>query len=278
MIKYCLALYVLFLILSGCKKENTIDEKVIKNDPPIVVTDTTTTPTDTTTTTNDTVKVATRTHLHLEFNPLVESAPLVYGAKYADSSGRTFTISAAQFYVSGITITKSDGTELSFSSVYLMVKPAIKSYAIDSLPYGDYKSISFNVGVDASKNDKHQEPTVYPDGSALGVQSPSMYWTWTDLGYIFMKVQGMVDTSATNSGTANYPFSANIGTDALLKRITLNKPFTIDKLTNTIGINVHFDQFFKGYALRNIKTDTGDNPTQSQKLSVNIEKYMFEMK
>ena len=67
-----------------------------------------------------------------------------------------------------------------------------------NIPVGSYKSISFNVGVQPS--DDHSDPSTHTGADALAVQTPSMHFATTTDGYIFMAVEGLVDSSVAGTG------------------------------------------------------------------------------
>lgn len=137
------------------------------------------------------------------------------GDVHANPAGKNILLSHAQFYLSGIKLIKTDGSTVSVSGTVL-VKMGNEEYTVGNIPVGTYKSATFNVGVQPSEN--HTDPSAHT-GTSLATQSPAMHYPATADGYIFMLVDGLIDSSG--SGIPDKAFSYQIGTDALLKTVTL---------------------------------------------------------
>jgi len=155
-------------------------------------------------------------HLHTN----IDSTEVLYGDTSLDASGRKLILSVAQFYISGITAQKTDGSKVNFPGVYLLKKLETEPYIIGNVPVGEYKSVSFDVGLDSLVNSI--TPTFYSDSTnVLGTQVPSMWFGSISQGYIFMNVQGFADTSISKNGIANFPFSYKIGSTILRRTVTM---------------------------------------------------------
>jgi hypothetical protein len=141
------------------------------------------------------------------------------GKPVKDASGRNIQLDIAQFYISSVTLKKTDGTNCTVPGVYILKTIGQEDYLIGSLPAGNYTAVSFNVGIDPATN--ATTPSSYAASSVLSPQNPSMWFNATTQGFIFMNIQGKVDTSANNSGPINFPISYQIGGNDLLKTINL---------------------------------------------------------
>jgi len=126
-----------------------------------------------------------------------------------------YQLDVAQFYISGIVAYKTDGTAEPLNNAYLLKNIDQEEYIIGQVPTGNYKSISFNVGIDAATN--QTDPTTHT--GVLAVQDPSMWFGWQWQGYIFMNVQGYADTTATHTGQVNKAFTYQLGGNNELKNI-----------------------------------------------------------
>ncbi len=145
----------------------------------------------------------------LYFENLVGTDPVVLNTKtYTNASGEDFTISSFNYFVSNISLKKSDGTELKFADKYFLVKESVedsKTITLSDVPAGDYTSVSFMVGVDSAKS-------VSDVSQRLGVLDPAsygtdnMYWSWNS-GYIFFKMEG----TSSKSAAANKGYKFHIG-------------------------------------------------------------------
>jgi hypothetical protein len=122
----------------------------------------------------------------IEFDNVVNDVSLVLDSKdYVNASGETFKVSAFKYYVSNISLTKSDGSVYKVPECYILVDAAKASTLLNELkdvPVGDYTSISFIIGVDKERN---------LAGAQTGALDPAqgMFWTWNS-GYIFVKMEG----------------------------------------------------------------------------------------
>jgi hypothetical protein len=154
-------------------------------------------------------------HLHTNIDTTeVDSGIVVLD----NSSGKKFQLNIAQFYMSGVVAHKADGTAEPISNAYILKTMRQEMYVIGQVPTGNYKSISFNVGIDATTNST--DPSAHT--GVLGVQNPNMWFGWQWQGYIFMNVQGYADTTTTHTGPANQPFIYQLGGNTQLK--TINMP------------------------------------------------------
>ncbi len=238
-----IALVVAMFFFAGCKKK-----------------DTTTTP----------VKYGS-----LSFHIITNIATTVVdsGIVGVDASGIHFQMNLAEFYISDITLHATTGKSVDLSSVYLLKTLGKLDYFVDSIPVGEYSSISFNVGVAAAANAKL--PTDNSAASPLYTQVPSMWFGSTTLGYIFMNVQGKADTSAANTGTVNYPFTMQLGGNASLK--TVNMPtlaFSVTENTaQTITVIADYGKLFQGITFGSLfpnPTTSYSNPGVCSQIANNI--------
>jgi len=144
--------------------------------------------------------------------------------------GRSYTISLAQLYLSSIVLIKSDNSELKVDSKYILLTPDEETYEVSaSIPKGDYKGFRFVAGVDSTGNEGQlNHATAYPSGHPLNIADHSdMYWSWNS-GYIFVKFEGMVDTSATKTGPADFPFYFHMGKAQSRRTVDFSsKAFTV---------------------------------------------------
>lgn len=266
--KYILGLLLLLSSILACKKDKQLSPEN---------TNTSSSTTSTGTTTSNTTTGTTGTSF-VNFNIFCygsNSGLLEYGKVYTDTTGRNFTFSVAQFYISGIRFIKKDGSELTGPKVYLLVKPSVTKYVVGNIPDGEYSGIKLDIGIDSITNNT-VNPEERPSSDPLSIQSPAMYWLWSPDKYIFLNIEGKTDTTVSKSGTSNYPFSAKIGTDKFRRAISLALPFITSGQEKNIDINAHFEKLFKGLEVRDIQTNTKDNPAVAEKISYNLEHYFLE--
>lgn len=148
----------------------------------------------------------------LEFDNRVGNKPMVLNtATYKNGSGEDFTVTTFNYFVSNVALTKSDGSVLKFPDQYFLVRQAdAKTLTADlpNVPAGDYKNVSFTVGVDSSRS----VADVSLRKGVLDVASygdDGMYWSWNS-GYIFLKLEG-TSLSAPTDATGRNTFQYHIG-------------------------------------------------------------------
>lgn len=126
----------------------------------------------------------------LHFDHRVGSEKLTFGTTYKTSLGEEFTVSMLNYFVSNVTLTNADGTVLAFPDQYFLLRhadPATLHVDLKNVPSGNYKSLSFVVGVDSAKSVSSADAlkgTLDP-----GAWADPMYWSWNS-GYIFWRFEG----------------------------------------------------------------------------------------
>ncbi len=213
--------------------------------------------------------------LYLHIHTHIDTTEVDSGMVAKDATGRRFELDLAQFYISGITLKKADGSTVSAGNVYLLKKIAQEQYLVGSVPSGNYLSVTFNVGVDAAAN--QTTPASHAPTDALYTQNPSMWFGSTTQGYIFMNLQGKADTSALNNGPVNAPFSYQLGTSSMLKTFTLpDKAFTVAPgQSQLVHIIADYGKLLQGVNFKTQPTATPfSNAAVAAQISNNIQ-FMF---
>jgi hypothetical protein len=181
------------------------------------------------------------------------------GENYTNSTGETFSITLLQYFISNISLKKTDGTVITLpqDSSYFLIKesvPGSKQFTL-RVPKGNYESISFMLGIDSLRNTKpltERTGILDPAGGAEG-----MYWGWNS-GYIFFKMEGHSSAIPdNNAGTKKFRYhiglygGMNSPTVNNIKTITLNlKEKQVVKTgpgkTPLVKINTNVLQMFSG--------------------------------
>ena len=137
--------------------------------------------------------------VRVKFDNIAGSADLAFNTNYTNSSGEVFKVSKFTYYISNVSLTKTDGSVFKVAqddSYFLIKEDVVASQTVElkNVPEADYKSITFTVGVDSVRN-------CAPIDKRTGALDPAngMYWTWNS-GYIFSMLEGTSDAStATNN-------------------------------------------------------------------------------
>ncbi len=133
----------------------------------------------------------------VEFDNVAGNADLAFNTNYVNSSGETFKVSKFTYYISNVSLTKTDGkvfTVAQDDSYFLIKEDVATSQKVElkNVPEGDYKSISFIVGVDSVRNCSPIDKRT----GALDIAN-GMYWIW-NTGYIFSKLEGSSAVATNN--------------------------------------------------------------------------------
>lgn len=184
---FCLMITILLLGMASCKKDNTSS-------------------------TASTGTFYIHLHTNIDTNEVDDK-----NALYSDASGRHFSLSTAQFYLSNIMLHNVTGSMYTFSGVTIIKNIDSEAYLVGQAPVGTYDYVMFNVGLDSATN--AMSPTAF---SPIGyVSNSSMWYGSSSQGYKFMKLAGTADTSLGQTGTNLVNFSYEIGSNANLRTVTM---------------------------------------------------------
>ena len=135
----------------------------------------------------------------MSFKPLSEKhtitlhfANIVAGRKlildtisYKNRLSQYYTVTNFKYYISNIRLIDDNGKVFENKNGYYLIRedePDSKDIELTDVPMGNYKNISFTIGVDSLHN---------CSGAQSGALDPinGMFWTW-NTGYIFFKLEG----------------------------------------------------------------------------------------
>lgn len=172
-----------------------------------------------------------------------------------------------KYYVSNIVLHNSNGSKFVIpkDSSYFLINQAqiiTQSINLQSIPEGDYSSLSFILGIDSAKS-------VSPVGERTGVldvagEAKSMYWTWNS-GYIFFALEGTYSSPKVLNNSFKYHIGGFGGYNAPnlnnIKNITIPFGNSVLKIRNGKKPHVHItadvSAMFKGDGAISIEA----NPT-----------------
>lgn len=186
---------------------------------------------------------------------------------YTLTTGQRFRMSTIRYYLSNFRLVKSDNSEVSIPESYFLVRPSVETYSLGEIDPGTYTKLRFYIGIDSATNSGGIMPVDRPAGHPLGLQNPSMFWSWST-GYIFMKFEGLADTIPT--GTLNQNFSWHIGDNKSLRavEIPLNNVILTAGQSGDIHIKSDFNEILKFIDFRTERmTHTMDNRELADKIS-----------
>lgn len=214
---------LVLITAASCKKDK-------KNDPAPETPNTPTVPTPTTPTTSMPGS------LKLHFENMVDTNDLVFGNNYVNAMGDTFKISKFNYYISNVVITKTDNSTFTEPNSYHLVRHSSTSSGLITLanvPAGSYKSVSFMIGVDSTRNVSGTQ-----NGDLDPVVASDMYWSWNS-GYIFVKLEGTSPKSGATDKSLVYHVGGGGGVNKAQRMVTLTFGTSTADVSQTATPIVH---------------------------------------
>ena len=191
----------------------------------------------------------------LYFFAVAGGQPLKLGSTYQNASGESFTPTTFNYFVSNIRLTRTDGTDyvVPQDNSYFLVRQADSTSSkinLKDVPAGDYKALSFVLGVDSLRSTMDvSKRTGVLDPAGDHTSASGMYWSWNS-GYIFMKLEGTspaapVDATGKNNFRYHIGFFGGRDTKTINNLKIIGIPFGADVLTvarnRTAGVQVRTD-------------------------------------
>lgn len=180
----------------------------------------------------------------VQFNHYIFSEPLQFksGIKYFNKSGNKYNIGACRYVVGKFALTH-DNDVIDYIDVYHVVDaedPVSQKITLLNVKPGNYKSISFIVGVDSNSNNDYLANGNKPAGLESDVAMD-----WSGMGFRFVVLEG--NYYKDSNSTTQLPYGYHLGLNENLN--SFNFPtsiFNINGNTKTANIKVDFAKFFDG--------------------------------
>ncbi|MDP4208905.1 MAG: hypothetical protein Q8928_08840 [Bacteroidota bacterium] len=211
-------------------------------------------------------------HLHANID---NSEVTSYNSVIQSANGRKISLSLAQMYISHIELVKLDGSLYPVSGKVLLKDLENEDYLVGNVPAGNYRSVHFSVGLDSVSN------TRTPVASDTVFNRPEMWFASTaqPQGYVFLNVQGKIDTTAKANGSLAQmiPFVYKIGSNKNIKKVIMpDYIFTV--LPNHQGyvhLLINYMRIFDGIDIRkadnlSVQTMSDNSNTVTQQIVNNI--------
>lgn len=171
----------------------------------------------------------------LEFDNMFDTLELALDTQnYTLPNGNKIVFSKFKYYISNIKMTATDGSVYTQTNSYHLIDHSVPSsmlVTLDEVPYKEYSSITFMIGVDSARN---------VSGAQTGALSASnnMFWTW-NTGYIMTKIEGTSQQSTAPSNLVAYHIGGFKGVNSALKTVTLSFNGTNANVSSAITPKVH---------------------------------------
>ncbi len=198
---------------------------------------------------NDQSNVAKGTLLFHMHTYIEDTEVDAYNVDMMTYAGRIISLSRAQFYISGIQLVKLDGSTVDLQNNVIKLFES-EGLTIGEVPVGNYKSVRFKVGLNATTN--ALLPSFSSDSIILKMQQMWFGSSAQPDGYVFMNVQGNIDTTNAVTGTP-VPFCYKIGTNENYVSVSMPiQNFTVLKdNVNYVHMIVDYSKLFDGIDLTN---------------------------
>jgi hypothetical protein len=198
-------------------------------------------------------------HISFSFTHLVDGLALQKdNMKYVNAAGNPYEINQVMYFISDVTLHKSDGTKKLISDwkdihyVDIDIPETLKWDVYDDIPAGAYDSVSFVFGITGEKNK-----------SFMFVNPPEVNMMWPDIlggGYHYMMINGswkdnsnVIKSYAFHMGIGQLYKSNVIEVDSIYAFVQNyfsvklpNSAFTVEaNKTRQIEIIMNIDSWFK---------------------------------
>lgn len=145
--------------------------------------------------------------------------PLVLNtASYVTAHGDSISIGHFSYYLTNFSLAGGGVNYKESNSYHLLLQetPSTLTFTLDSIPVGNYSSLTFLIGVDSLHN---------VSGAQTGALDPlnNMFWGW-NTGYIQARLDGFSPQSGDPSHTVTLDIGGFSGTNNTVHSITLPLP------------------------------------------------------
>ena len=153
--------------------------------------------------------------LQLDIDPKYGAQSFYLDSVYQTTEGYLVKFTEIKFYISELkngidTLCKAALFDLRETDNFVFSSPG---------DFSQYQNLSGNIGIDSLIN--HSDPSTFDNESPLNISNAGlMHWGWNP-GYIFINIQGKVDTLA-NGNNFDHNFVFHVGTDSFKKTFALN--------------------------------------------------------
>ncbi len=155
--------------------------------------------------------------------------------QYVNEAGNQFSITDLKYYLSNIRLHHQDGTIFYDPNIYLVdVKNASSGFfKLDSIPPGFYTSISFDLGIDSSRN--------YAGSIANTMDNLNMAWPFVmGGGYHFLKFEGKF-----HSNNLPFGFAFHLGKSSSIIHYSLPLNRKLTYWNEHLVLHHNVDEWFK---------------------------------
>jgi hypothetical protein len=184
--------------------------------------------------------------LVIKLNPTYNGQYFALDTFNTDPAGNVITVSNFLFYLSNITLVKTNNETVNVSAVNLfdLSNPSTLTVQLNNISAADFKAITFGCGVDSAQNTTN--PDNAPFNSPLGLHSdPTENMYWSMLGYRFEVFEGSWATSKSGILLSTNPLIYHVGGNTYFRQTQLNQNFSVGAgNTTTLNLNLDVEKIF----------------------------------
>lgn len=182
--------------------------------------------------------------LVLQFKPVCLGSDITFSSgEYTRSNGEIMLFTNWAMIWSKLSLVKTDNSLVSLGDGYLFIDGAgaKTTYTFADAPAGEYKGISFELGLDSIIN--HGDPNAWPADHPLNGNYTGLHWGWST-GYIFQAIDGRYKKDAAQTDWSG--MSLHTATDKYPRTFMLPLSFTLDANgQKTATITGRIEQYFQ---------------------------------
>ncbi len=151
----------------------------------------------------------------------------------------SFRVENITFYISDITLnTVTDNFNAQDVHLVKLDEPSTMAFKVTA-PNGNYESVSFGLGLTPELNGT--TPSDYPTDHPLGLNQ-NTYWPMLSPSYIFVKIEGKMDTSQTSNF---YPLTYHLAHEDLFRTLSFEKSISLEEnSSSTLNFTINLSELF----------------------------------
>jgi hypothetical protein len=180
--------------------------------------------------------------IKIEMNHVWNNIAFSLNTDYTTNLGQVVNINKFKYYISNISLKKSDGTYYNIPDSYYLIDGSTSQtlFELTNIPAADYTGIKMMIGVDSARN---------VSGAQTGALDPAnnMFWTWSS-GYIMLKMEG--SSPSASGGSFTFHNGGYAGSNAVQR--WFEDDFASDvadinaETSHTVDMRINVAEFFTG--------------------------------
>lgn len=180
----------------------------------------------------------------INFIAQADGQDLIFYQDYTAPLNYRYQVETFRFYLSNIELINSNNEVIEVEDIALLkfredqrTSPVVPQQITAQIPVGNYKELRFDLGVDENRNG--QDPAQYDREHPLSIYQ-GMHWDW-NTGYIFLKLEGRVDSLPGGNGQLDKSLLYHIGLNELRRSVSLDIDFKVEQGENLAALNLGVD-------------------------------------